>query len=104
MAGAHFLSLFFPLQIIWVLLVIYGIVWELRGAWPFFMGFIALFLLWSLYAYGLDWNNQHILADKIGDLLGMEGWMVPLLTGLVGGLMGGVCIWLGNNLRRWLIP
>lgn len=98
--GAHFISLLFPLQTLWVIMLLYGFMLTLPDRWSFLLGFIAIFLLWTIYAFGIDYNNQHILSGRIGDLIGIGGFWVPILTGLIGGVLGGLSIWTGQNLRR----
>jgi hypothetical protein len=57
----------------------------------FFAGFLALFLLWGLMALFIDISNDNILSMRIAELLYLQGSSIALvvLTGLIGGLVGG---------------
>jgi hypothetical protein len=64
----------------------------------FIAGFTAIFLLWTVYAYMLSHGNHDILASKVAELLPMKGHVKVLLlvTGLIGGLVGGFATLTGN--------
>ena len=70
----------------------------------FVAGFIAIFLLWIVYAWMLSSNNNDILAKKIAELLPLKGHILflYLITGLIGGLVSGFASLTGKlaaNLR-----
>jgi hypothetical protein len=52
----------------------------------FLAGFIAIVLLWSVFAFYLDFKTDSILTVKINQLLPLNAF---LLTALVGALVGG---------------
>jgi len=61
-------------------------------------GFVGGFLLWALAALVSDLPNAGILSSRIGVLfMGLSRWNILLLTGLLGGLLGG----LGCLTGRW---
>jgi len=54
-------------------------------------GFIAGFLLWSVYALYLNMTNDGLLTTKIGDLLGgVPALSLPVLSGLFAGILSGM--------------
>ncbi|MCB0845474.1 MAG: hypothetical protein KDE26_19630, partial [Bacteroidetes bacterium] len=71
----------------------------------FLAGFLALFLLWGGLAYGLDSANTSIMSEKISQII-LSGAQPPisgayvmlLVTGLMGGLIGGFSTMTGNLL------
>ena len=63
-------------------------------------GFAAISLLWMLTATLIDVKNQGILAIKVAPLFGLQSPAVLiLLTGLVGGLAGGLGALSGQQLH-----
>lgn len=67
----------------------------------FLQGFFALFLLWFGVALYLSVSNDHLLAGRIGGILGVDQ---PLLliafTALLGGVLGGFATLTGALWRR----
>jgi hypothetical protein len=65
-------------------------------------GFLGLFLLWSLLASWIDMKNQHILSQKIAQLLPVGGsvLLLILLTAFVGGLVAGCAALTGAYARK----
>src|SRR3954447_6335153 len=58
----------------------------------FLAGFIALLLLWGIYAIVIDNANQHILSTKVAQILPLKGSSIALIitTAIVGGLLSGM--------------
>lgn len=53
-------------------------------------GFAGGFLLWAALAGWMDWANGGLLSARVGLLFqGISGNTLVLLTGLMGGLLGG---------------
>lgn len=52
----------------------------------FLAGFIAIALLWSVFAFYLDFKTDSILTAKVNQLLPVNAFV---LTALVGALVGG---------------
>ncbi len=66
-----------------------------RSLWA---GFLGGFLLWVVAALWLDVSNEGLLSGKIGQLfLGLSRWHILLMTGVLGGLVGGLACLTG----RW---
>ncbi|MFN7118634.1 MAG: hypothetical protein ACK4TA_17685 [Saprospiraceae bacterium] len=69
----------------------------------FLGGFLMAALLWGGYAALIDLANDGILSARIGKLFGgVSGFILILLTGLVGGIFGGLGA-LTGSLGRSLI-
>jgi hypothetical protein len=76
-----------------------------RSAAAFAAGFAGTALAWSVCAVFLDWRNQHILSGRIAELFHLPaGALVPAVTGLIGGIMGGLAAWSGCLLRAYVNP
>lgn len=70
----------------------------------FLGGFVAISLLWMGVATWIDTSTEGILSSRIAPLLGFQS-PIPLilLTGLIGGLAGGLGAWSGQQIRtHWL--
>ncbi|MHA4810248.1 hypothetical protein ACX0G9_19200 [Flavitalea flava] len=73
-----------------------------RPGLAFLAGFLALFLLWGLLAWGIDSGNAGILSKKIARILPLDGSPVLLIlvTALVGALVGGGGSLTGSFLKQ----
>lgn len=69
----------------------------------FWGGFTATSLLWMITATVIDLRTNTILSAKIAPLLGFQSsTLLILLTGLVGGIVGGLGALSGQQLRTLL--
>lgn len=68
----------------------------------FLSGFIALFLLWVIWSLIKDIPNQHILSTKVANILPLKGnvTLLVIITGLVGGLLGGFGALTGSFIKK----
>jgi hypothetical protein len=72
-------------------------------SWKAFLsGFVALFVLWMGMAWYMSAANDHLLANKVSMIvLKQEGsFFLLLLTGLIGGLVGGFAALTGSLARK----
>ncbi len=72
-----------------------------KSFYAFLAGFLALFVLWGALAGFIDIKNQHILSTKIAEVIFKTSshWMIIMVTGLIGALVGGFAALTGNKLR-----
>src|SRR5678809_1725787 len=72
-----------------------------RGFKAFFAGFLALFILWFVLAFWMDFANEGVLSVKIASTLGLgeSKWMLLILTAFIGGLIAGFAALSGSYLR-----
>lgn len=76
-----------------------------RAGTAFASGFAGAALAWTACAGFLDLRNHHLLSNRIADLFHLPaGALVPVLTGLIGGIMGGMAAWAGFALRAYVKP
>src|SRR3978361_1481775 len=68
----------------------------------FLAGFVALLLLWGIYATIIDSANQHILSTKVAQILPFKGSYLALIitTAIIGGLLSGMAALTGSYLSR----
>jgi hypothetical protein len=68
----------------------------------FLSGFIAIFLLWGLLAWGIDMANGSILSVKIAQILPLGGspYLLIAVTALVGALAGGSAALSASYLKK----
>ena len=70
----------------------------------FVSGFLGVGILWAGMAWKIDYETQSILTEQIAALFNLEeNTYLILLTGVVGGTVGGLAAVAGNSLRRILI-
>ena len=70
----------------------------------FFIGFLAIAILWGGYAFYLDMLNESILSTKMGNLFGgLPGLALVCLTGVLGGLLGGMGALTANLGRKLFV-
>ena len=101
-AGLCFLvEIYFP----WwsIAFVAFLISYLIKGGFfnAFVSGFLAVGLLWSGMAWKIDYETHSILTTKVTQLFGLaENTYLILITGAVGGLVGGLSALAGNSLFK----
>ena len=78
------------------------------GKHAFWSAFFALFVLWLLTGLFYSIPNGHILANRVGTMLGLPdttlNWVIVLLiSGVIGGLAAGFCSLAGFYLRQAMV-
>ncbi len=83
--------------------------WKARtAAHAFWSGFFAVFTLWLGTGLFYSIPNGHILANRVGAMLGLPdttiNWAIVLLiSGLIGGLAAGFCSLAGYYFRQAMV-
>lgn len=73
-----------------------------QKAWKAFLsGFLGVFVLWAGLAWWIDMKNNSVLSQKVASILPLGGsaWALILVTGFIGGLVGGFAALAGCYLR-----
>jgi len=85
------LQTYFPWWTIVILAAIVGfLIKSNNGFSSYLTGFVAVALLWGIYAGYLDSQNAHLLSTKMGNLFGnLSSVSMVLLTSIIGGIIGG---------------
>lgn len=67
----------------------------------FLSGFLGVFILWAGLAWWIDIKNNSVLSQKVASILPLGGstWALILVTGFIGGLVGGFAALSGSYLR-----
>lgn len=68
----------------------------------FITGFLAMFILWGILALLKDISNENLLSTKVANILPLGGnvSLLIIITGFIGGLLGGLGALTGNYLRK----
>ncbi|MFN8276375.1 MAG: hypothetical protein U0T84_02735 [Chitinophagales bacterium] len=67
----------------------------------FAASFLGVFLLWLVYTGWIDYQNQHVLAPKVAELLKLPNTgLLFFLTALIGGLCAGMGALTGQQLKQ----
>ncbi len=96
------LSLFLPWWIIAVAAFIVAIFIYQHPGKAFLAAFLSLFLFWTIMAWYISSANEDILASKVSMVILKQDnpFLLILLTGLIGALVGGLGA-LTGSLARW---
>ncbi|MGM5469223.1 hypothetical protein ACS386_03005 [Flavobacteriaceae bacterium LMO-SS05] len=89
---ALILSQFLPWWSVMVAAFVTSVFISLKRYAVFIIPFLAISILWTIYAYVLGSGNDFILAKKIAILLPLNGsiTLLMLITGVVGGIAAGI--------------
>jgi hypothetical protein len=100
---AYLIELWLPSWAIVVCAAMVAILIRNPAATSFFSGFVAISLLWMTKATLIDVYTDSIISTKIAPLLGFQRPIILILiTGLVGGILGGLSSLIGHQLYRAL--
>lgn len=83
--------------------------WKAKSAThAFWSGFFAVFTLWIITGLFYSIPNGHILANRVGTMLGLPettiNWAIILLiSGIIGGLAAGFCSLAGYFVRQVMV-
>lgn len=70
------------------------------GKSAFFAGFTGVGTLWYIAALYTDYKNESLLSEKIAALFELPyTWLIFLITGLIGGMLGGLSALCGKLFR-----
>lgn len=72
---------------------------------PFMAGFLAIFISWGALASYIDYLNNSILSSRVVQLFPLpeSGYMLIVVTAIIGGLVGGISTACGDAFRRMWI-
>jgi len=67
----------------------------------FAAGFLGMLLAWGGLSWWIDWQNASLLSKQVAVLFPLQGSSAALilLTGILGGLLGGIAALAGCYLR-----
>jgi hypothetical protein len=103
MVFAAIFQLFLPWWSIALVAFIIGYFNTQNAFQAFVAGFVAVSILWGGYAFFLDHANEQILSSKIAQLFTLSsGYLLILITALVGGLVAGLAALSGKLVKAIL--
>ena len=71
------------------------------GFQSFLAGFLAVFLLWTIYSLMIDINTDGILTEKIAHIFTINNkYLLILITGIIGALPAGFGALTGNQFAK----
>jgi len=95
---AHLAGMFLPWYVCAIVAFIAG--YFLKSRQNFLAGFTAIAALWILNAWLADMSSSSTLPLRVAQILGLQSvGLVYLLTGIVGGLVGGFAAMSGAMLK-----
>ena len=106
LVGGFILQLFLPWWMITPLCFALAAWRGLSGGRSFVAGFLGIGLGWLLLASWLSLRNEGLLAHRVAQLLplGGQGWLLVVVTAVIGGLVGGLAALAGAWLRQAVAP
>jgi ABC-type iron transport system FetAB permease component len=100
----YVITLFFPWWSVVVIAFVIGFSLKTKSWVAFLAGFAAMSALWAVYATFMDFQNGAILSEKVANLFQLpESNYLIYLTGLIGGLLGGMGSLTGQLFRNTLV-
>lgn len=94
----YVLELFLPWWSIAVAAFLAGLI--LRTDANFLAGLLGISLLWLLAAFITDHSATTRLADKVAEIFSLSKPLLFVVTGLIGGLVGGFAAMTGGALHK----
>src|SRR5436309_1273202 len=97
----HATPLYFPWWSFAVTSFIVGLFIHQKAGLAFVSGFFGIFLLFTIHTLVLDYNNDHLLAKKVAEILkvGNSSLTVILLSAFIGGLVSAFAAMSGSFAR-----
>jgi hypothetical protein len=94
-------GLYLPWWSIAIVALLVAVLLNQNAGKAFLAGFLGVFLLWGALAWWINMKNEGILASKIASVLPLGGSAIVLIlvTGFIGGLVGGFAAMSGSYLR-----
>ena len=71
----------------------------------FWSGFAGVFILWLVKILSLSLPNEHLLANKVGQVFMLYesnyNWIILLIvSSVIGGMVGGLSCLTGNSFKK----
>ncbi len=82
-----------------------GFIFSKSGGHDFGMGFLALFFAWAITAVIITQSTGSLLPQRMAGVFPLEflGWpALVVVTGIIGGIAGGLGSLTGGHLRRMM--
>lgn len=94
-------SFFWPWWVLAIIAVVAGYICNKKPGRSFLAGFVAIFIAWTILALMKSLPNDNMLAARVATLFQLPNWILLLLvTGVIGGLVGGMAALSGALVRK----
>ena len=91
-----------PWGMLTVLAALFGMRYGKSIGHSFLLFFLAGMVAWVCYALYIDLQNESILSQRIGEMLGgVHHYVIILITGVIGGLVAGTGAMSGAAFSIW---
>lgn len=94
-------GIYLPWYTLGILYALLAYLLRIPSGTAFVLGLISGFLLWAISAFWIDGQHPSSLPERMANLFPLRGSVLGLymLTGILGGLTGGLWAWSGAKLR-----
>jgi hypothetical protein len=100
---SFFLQLFAPWWIVVLISFVTCALWAKTGKTAIWHPFLAILLLWFGMALFKSIPNDHLLANRVGEMLMVKSWLpILFLTGILGGFVAAISGFCGYHFRKSL--
>jgi len=94
-------GIYLPWYALGILFALLAYILRIPSGTAFVLGFVSGFLVWAISAYWMDGQHPSSLPGRMANLFPLGGSVLVLyiVTGVLGGLTGGLWAWAGAKLR-----
>jgi hypothetical protein len=94
-------GIYLPWYALGILFGLLAYILRIPNGRAFILGLISGFLVWAISAYWMDGQHPSSLPGRMANLFPLGGSVIGLyvVTGVLGGLTGGLWAWAGAKLR-----
>jgi len=94
-------GIYLPWYALGILFGLLAYILRIPNGRAFILGLVSGFLLWAILAFWMDGQHPSSLPGRMANLFPLGGSVIGLyvVTGVLGGLTGGLWAWAGAKLR-----
>ena len=94
-------GIYLPWYALGILFALLAYILRIPSGTAFVLGLVSGFLVWAISAYWMDVQHPSSLPGRMANLFPLGGSILGLyvVTGVLGGLTGGLWAWAGAKLR-----
>jgi hypothetical protein len=94
-------GIYLPWYALGILFALLAYILRIPDGKAFVLGLVSGFLVWAISAYWMDGQHPSSLPARMAHVFPLGGsvWGLYMVTGVLGGLTGGLWAWAGAKLR-----